>query len=94
MEIAFPAPPSVPAAAAAPAGPAPLARTPAPPAAPGPPALARSPARDLARMGTTLARAPAAASGGGDGGAVDSVLRQMRLENEHLGLVDGIDPLF
>jgi hypothetical protein len=91
MEIAFPPPPSR--AAAAPAPPATLPQ-PAPQASTTP-VLARTPTRDLARMGTTLARASSgSAAGGADGGAVDSVLRQMRLENEQLGLVDGLDPLF
>lgn len=35
------------------------------------------------------------ATGGpaGEDGSVDSVLRALRLENEHLGLLDGMDPL-
>ena len=47
--------------------------------------------------GSVLARA----TGGGSGGdlsltdnVVEAVLRAMREENEHLGIIDGIDPLF
>jgi hypothetical protein len=47
--------------------------------------------------GATLARAASgsSSSGGSSGDAVVSaVLRAMREENEHLGILDGIDPLY
>jgi hypothetical protein len=83
MEISFPPPPG--------AAPATVARTadgPAlPPAATAPRTLGNA---------STLARATGA---GGSGGAatdsvVDAVLKALREENEHLGIIDGIDPLF
>jgi hypothetical protein len=47
--------------------------------------------------GATLARAASgssSSSGGSSGDAVvGAVLRAMREENEHLGILDGIDPL-
>ena len=74
---------------------------PTPPSAP--PAIARTPApagpgaRPLGGGGAMIARAPS--GGGGSGGSandavVEAVLRAMREENEHLGILDGIDPLF
>ena len=84
MEISFPPP--------AGASPATIARTASGPALP-PPATAP---RSLA-TGTTLARATSGSSGGGGGAATDSVveavLKALREENEHLGIIDGIDPL-
>jgi hypothetical protein len=48
--------------------------------------------------GSTLARAvsgSSSSSGGSAGDAVvGAVLRAMREENEHLGILDGIDPLY
>jgi hypothetical protein len=93
MEISFPPP----AGAGAVSGPpAQIARTPAGPQ------IAREPAnapRPLGRPGGAAVAARAVAgSSGGSGGAQDSVvsavLRAMREENEHLGILDGIDPLF
>ena len=92
MEISFPPPAgATPATVAQPApaaSPAAIARTPTPPAGSGPRSLGG---------GSVLARA----TGGGSGGdlsltdnVVDAVLRAMREENEHLGIIDGIDPLF
>ena len=47
---------------------------------------------------TSIARATTGSSSAGGGSAtdsvVDAVLRAMREENEHLGILDGIDPLF
>jgi hypothetical protein len=91
MEISFPPPAGV--------SPATVARTPArAPSGPTPaPAVAREAAgpRSLSG-GSVLAR-----STGGSGGdlsmtesVVEAVLRAMREENEHLGIIDGIDPLF
>jgi hypothetical protein len=36
----------------------------------------------------------APSGGGATDGIVEAVLRAMREENEHLGILDGIDPLF
>jgi hypothetical protein len=97
MEISFP-PPSGAASAAVTRPPAEavatVART---PAASGPAALppAATAPRTLGNA-STLARQT---SGGGSGGSatdsvVDAVLKALREENEHLGIIDGIDPLF
>jgi hypothetical protein len=83
MEISFPPP-----AGAAPPGP--------------PPAIARSSANAPRSLGGPsagmIARAPTGSSsrGGSSSGdqVVAAVLRAMREENEHLGILDGIDPLF
>jgi hypothetical protein len=88
MEISFPPPAGVPPAA--------IARTPAPaPGAGHPPANAP---RSLGGAGGVIARATLGASGASGGGSNDSViaavLRAMREENEHLGILDGIDPLY
>jgi hypothetical protein len=77
-------------------------------AAPPPASIARAPAIARATAhaprtlggaaGASIARAPTGSSGAGGGSASDSVvqavLRAMREENEHLGILDGIDPLF
>jgi hypothetical protein len=83
MEISFPPPPG--------AAPATIARTPSGPALP---AGATAP-RTLGNA-SALARST---GGGGSGGSatdsvVDAVLKALREENEHLGIIDGIDPLF
>ena len=49
--------------------------------------------------GATLARAVSGSSSSSSGGSsgdavVGAVLRAMREENEHLGILDGIDPLY
>ena len=48
--------------------------------------------------GASIARSVSGSSSAGGGSAGDSVvaavLRAMREENEHLGILDGIDPLF
>jgi hypothetical protein len=92
LEISFPPPAGAPNRG--------IARAPAPAASASPPAIARTPAnppRALGGGGAVLARA----TGGGSGGdlsltdnVVEAVLRAMREENEHLGILDGIDPLF
>jgi hypothetical protein len=97
MEISFPPPAGIPAPSAAmsptPAG---VARTPAT-AEPG---IFRDSAAAPRQLGggATLARAAVGSSSGGGGSAgdhvVDAVLRAMREENEHLGILDGIDPLY
>ena len=84
MEISFPPPPG--------AAPATIARTGR--AAPALPPAATAP-RTLGNP-SALARST---SGGGSGGSatdsvVDAVLKALREENEHLGIIDGIDPLF
>jgi hypothetical protein len=86
MEISFPPP--------AGASPATVART---AAGPAPAAVAREAAGPRALGGgAVLARS----TGGGGGelsmtdSVVEAVLRAMREENEHLGIIDGIDPLF
>ena len=93
MEISFPPPAGATPATAAHTAPVVLAGgdrsdARAPPAAAGPRSLGG---------GSVLARA----TGGGSGGdlsltdnVVEAVLRAMREENEHLGIIDGIDPLF
>jgi hypothetical protein len=92
MEISFPPP-----AGAAPAA---IARTPAPaPPAQGPGHPPANAPRPLGGAGGALiARAVGGggASGGGSAGdsVVSAVLRALREENEHLGVLDGIDPLF
>jgi hypothetical protein len=99
MEISFPPPAGVPAAA--------VARTPAAAAAPQPApaqhafALDRMPAGSPRSLGGpagggALARAARGSSGSSSSsaGLVDAVLRALREENEHLGILDGIDPLF
>jgi hypothetical protein len=83
MEISFPPPPG--------AAPATVARTAAGPALPPPATAPRT-------LGTPSALARST-SGGGSGGSasdsvVDAVLKALREENEHLGVIDGIDPLF
>jgi hypothetical protein len=87
MEISFPPPPG--------AAPATVARTAAGPALPPAAAAPRT-------LGTPSALSRAVSgggSGGGSGGSatdsvVDAVLKALREENEHLGVIDGIDPLF
>jgi hypothetical protein len=83
MEISFPPPPG--------AAPATIARTASGPALPA----AASAPRTLGNA-SALARST---GGGGSGGSatdsvVDAVLKALREENEHLGIIDGIDPLF
>jgi hypothetical protein len=88
MEISFPPP--------AGAAPATVARTAAAaPAAPASTPLAPATAPRQLGGGATLARAT---SGGASGSSssdsvVGSVLRALREENEHIGILDGIDPL-
>ena len=104
LEISFPPPEG-----AAPPPPSPLAagpsiaRTPAGPAPTAPQAPqaiyreAAPAARELGG-GHTLARAASGSHSSSGGSAtdavVDAVLRAMREENEHLGILDGIDPLY
>jgi len=88
MEISFPPP--------AGAAPATVARQPAGPSPSAPPPA--NPARSLGG-GAVLARAVSGGAGGSPGSSstddvVNAVLRAMREENEHLGILDGIDPLF
>jgi hypothetical protein len=106
VEISFPTPAgsahpsSPPAAHASPpsgAAPASVARTAAPGSPSSAPAHAAANAPRALGGGAVLARA----TGGGSGGdlsltdnVVEAVLRAMREENEHLGIIDGIDPLF
>jgi hypothetical protein len=91
MEISFPPP--------AGAAPATIARSPtATPQSAGHPA-ANAP-RPPSAGGAVLARATvdggSGSSSGGSAGdsVVEAVLRALREENEHLGVIDGIDPLF
>jgi hypothetical protein len=67
------------------------------PAANAPRPLGGAAAIARAATGVSIARASGGSSGGG-GSAGDSVvaavLRALREENEHLGSLDGIDPLF
>jgi hypothetical protein len=88
MEISFPPP--------AGATPATVART---TAGTAPASLAPSQGPRSLGGGAVLARAAHDASFSASGssntdGVVEAVLRAMREENEHLGILDGIDPLF
>jgi hypothetical protein len=94
MEISFPPPPG--------AAPATVARTAAASGAVTRPlaeAAALPPAATAPRtLGTPSALARSTGAGGSGGSAndsvVDAVLKALREENEHLGIIDGIDPLF
>jgi len=100
LEISFPPPAGVPQTptSMSPTGPA-IARMPTASEATG---LYRESAAAPRRLGggSTLARATSSSSsssssGGSAGDAVvGAVLRAMREENEHLGILDGIDPLY
>ena len=85
MEISFPAP--------AGAAPATVARTPA--AAPAPTGLPPATAPRSLGGGAALARATSGGSSGNSSkdSVVGAVLRALREENEHIGILDGIDPL-
>ena len=85
MEISFPPPPG--------ATPATVARTAAAPAS-----AALAPATPPRALGGGAALARATGSGGASGSSskdsvVGAVLRALREENEHIGILDGIDPL-
>ena len=100
LEISFPPPAGVtqPSTSMSPTGPA-IARMPTASEATG---LYRESAAAPRQLGggATLARAASgssssSSSGGSSGDAVvGAVLRAMREENEHLGILDGIDPLY
>jgi hypothetical protein len=100
LEISFPPPAGVtqPSTSMSPTGPA-IARMPTASEATG---LYRESAAAPRQLGggATLARAVSGSSGssssGGSSGdaVVGAVLRAMREENEHLGILDGIDPLY
>jgi hypothetical protein len=99
LEISFPPPAGIPqpSTASAPTGPA-IARMPTAAEAAG---IYRDSAAAPRQLGggSTLARATYGGSGSSGGGSsgdavVSAVLRAMREENEHLGILDGIDPLY
>ena len=99
LEISFPPPAGVsqPSTSMSPTGPA-IARTPTASEATG---LYRESAAAPRQLGggATLARATSGSSSSSSGGSsgdavVGAVLRAMREENEHLGILDGIDPLY
>ena len=100
LEISFPPPAGVsqPSTSMSPTGPA-IARMPTASEATGLYRESAAAARQLGG-GATLARAASgssssSSSGGSSGDAVvGAVLRAMREENEHLGILDGIDPLY
>ena len=85
MEISFPPP--------AGAAPATIAHAAAPGAGPGlpPPTAPRSLGGGAALARATRRRLLAAARA--TDSVVDAVLRALREENEHIGILDGIDPL-
>jgi hypothetical protein len=99
LEISFPPPAGVtqPSTSMSPTGPA-IARMPTASEATG---LYRESATAPRQLGggATLARAASGSSSSSSGGSsgdavVGAVLRAMREENEHLGILDGIDPLY
>jgi hypothetical protein len=99
LEISFPPPAGVtqPSTSMSPTGPA-IARMPTASEATG---LYRESAAAPRQLGggATLARAASSSSSSSSGGSsgdavVGAVLRAMREENEHLGILDGIDPLY
>jgi hypothetical protein len=99
LEISFPPPAGVtqPSTSMSPTGPA-IARMPTASEATG---LYRQSAAAPRQLGggATLARAASGSSSSSSGGSsgdavVGAVLRAMREENEHLGILDGIDPLY
>jgi hypothetical protein len=86
VEIAFPPP----AGASEPVGAAPVvARA----AATSPPMPTNRPTRAMPTVVGRASGTTATPAAAGQDESVDSVLRALRLENEHLGLLDGMDPL-
>jgi hypothetical protein len=87
MEISFPAP--------AGAAPATVARATAAPSAA--PLAAAPPGAGPRALGGGAVLARATSSGSGESSSTDTVtdaiMRALREENEHLGILDGIDPL-